>query len=77
MYMNQQLSKEEYESKVQQLLRDVAFRKEQFEVFRTTIFKKHPNNLIVSSENCTGYNIMSSSNLKDCRNCFYANDVSY
>jgi hypothetical protein len=75
--MNKQYSKEDYERKVEQIFNDVNFRNEQINLFTNVIFKKHTNNLIVYSENCTGYNIMSSNNLKNCHNSFYSNDVSY
>ncbi len=76
-YMNKQYSKEDYEKKVEQIFNDVDFKNEQINLFANVILRKHPNNLIISSENCTGYNIMSSNNLKNCHNCFYSNDVSY
>lgn len=67
MFLNKQLSKEEYEKKTAQLIAQLANFKEQFEVIKRKAIYKFARN--TNAENCTG------DILRNCKNCFDSYDL--
>ena len=76
-YLNKTVSKEEFDTILEKFQNDELFRKQALSEFQTLLASYPSTNLILSSTDCSGYNIMYSSNLVDCRNSFYSQDVKY
>jgi hypothetical protein len=76
-YLNKAVSKEEFEIVLTQFQRDETFRKQALEQFQALLSSYPTENLMFSSTDCSGYNIMYSSNLVNCRNAFYSQEVKY
>ncbi len=76
-YMNQPVSKEEYEVLMHKLATQEGFLEQEIDRYRSSVYVPDANNHIRQSENCYGYNIANSSNLYFCYNSFYAKNIKY
>ena len=76
-FLNKAVEKKEFEKILAKFQHDEEFKKQTLAEFQTLLASYPPTNLIFSSTDCSGYNIMYSDKLVDCYNAFYSQEVKY
>jgi hypothetical protein len=77
MFMNNPISKEEYQEVVRKIHEEGGYLDKLLADYKQSVYKKDSTHNIRQSENCNGYNISHSSNLSFCYNSFYSQNIKY